>query len=292
MAFGAYAPRVGFAEGVQDRAKDLAKAVQAVLDETGAAKIHIIAHSMGGLDSRHMIVDEKMQDAVATLTTIGTPHLGTRFADAGLDAGGEEIIDRVLRDLRMDFTGVKDLTGESRERFNQRAAPSEASNPVHYITYSASQALEHTFKALKLSWKVIDKKEGDNDGLVSITSQKWTERLKGENVEKKVEQFAFPIEADHLNQLGWWDIDELKGVGLFNFQIEATDSQLREHGERRLPADRSTCGNVGLKRRRLHFGPWRFREVHPTFPCPKFRNVTVYSRLLTKHRLLVRLPMR
>ncbi len=217
--FRAYAPRVGFAERVQDRAKDLAKAVQAVLDETGAAKIHIIAHSMGGLDSRHMIVDEKMQDAVATLTTIGTPHLGTRFADAGLDAGGEEIIDRVLRDLHMDFTGVKDLTGESRKRFNQRAAPSEASNPVHYITYSASQALEHTFKALKLSWKVIDKKEGDNDGLVSITSQEWTERLKGENVEKKVEQFAFPIEADHLNQLGWWDIDELKGVGLFNFRL-------------------------------------------------------------------------
>jgi triacylglycerol esterase/lipase EstA (alpha/beta hydrolase family) len=42
--------------------------------------VHIIAHSMGGLDARHLIVDiVTMADKVGTLATIGTPHLGTSF---------------------------------------------------------------------------------------------------------------------------------------------------------------------------------------------------------------------
>lgn len=47
-------------------------------------KVHIIAHSMGGLDARQMIFRYQMQDRIASLTTIGTPHLGTSFADWGM----------------------------------------------------------------------------------------------------------------------------------------------------------------------------------------------------------------
>jgi len=37
-------------------------------------KVHLFAHSMGGLDARHMITHLGMANRVRTLTTIGTPH--------------------------------------------------------------------------------------------------------------------------------------------------------------------------------------------------------------------------
>ena len=43
--------------------------------------VHLIAHSMGGLDARHMISRLGMADRVLSLTTIGTPHRGSAFAD-------------------------------------------------------------------------------------------------------------------------------------------------------------------------------------------------------------------
>src|SRR5580692_5158273 len=49
-----------------------------------ASKTHIIAHSMGGLDSRWMISPvnaARIQSPVRSLTTIGTPHRGSLIAD-------------------------------------------------------------------------------------------------------------------------------------------------------------------------------------------------------------------
>ena len=46
--------------------------------------VHLFAHSMGGLDARYMISRLGMADRVLTLTSIGTPHRGTAFADWGV----------------------------------------------------------------------------------------------------------------------------------------------------------------------------------------------------------------
>ena len=62
------------------------------------------------------------------------------------------------------------------------------------------------YKRQKLSWKIITKREGPNDGLVPVTSAAWTDRLK----DKVVRQEAFPVLADHLNELAWWDLSELR----------------------------------------------------------------------------------
>ena len=52
--------------------------------------------------------------------------------------------------------------------------------------------------------------EGRNDGLVSLRSQKWTRELIGEDgTRKPVQQFDFPFQADHLNEVGWWDPEEV-----------------------------------------------------------------------------------
>lgn len=46
------------------------------------SRLNIIAHSMGGLDARYYAISWLgLAERVASLTTIGIPHLGTPLAD-------------------------------------------------------------------------------------------------------------------------------------------------------------------------------------------------------------------
>lgn len=199
-----FAPRVPFAAEVHKRALALKRRIEVILKSTGADRVHIIAHSMGGLDARHMIVDFDMADRVATLTTIGTPHRGTCFADFGLAKVNWLIGFTGL--FGLNLKGFRDLSTEAAAVFNERALNAEARNPVRYATYSAHQSYGRIFTPLKLPWKYIAGREGDNDGLVSVTSAAWTDRLGS----KTVRQEAFPVPADHLNELAWWEPCELR----------------------------------------------------------------------------------
>jgi triacylglycerol lipase len=115
------------------RAQALATQVDAVLAETGADKVHLIAHSMGGLDCRALISGLGYADRVASLTTISTPHRGSALADVGLglsNALGLE--DEVLDLLSVLVFGVEgaddpnlraamiDLAESNAETFNAR----------------------------------------------------------------------------------------------------------------------------------------------------------------------------
>jgi len=212
--FGTHHTRVGFASRLADRSADLKAQVTDILKETGAAKVHVIAHSMGGLDARAMIAKLGMADKVASLTTIGTPHHGTSFADFKLKRGGDKLIDSVSN--AVDFRGFGDLTRAACKKFNDEVRDAEASNGVQYQTYSASEGRDATFVFLQSSWDIIKKEEGDNDGLVSLTSQAWTAEIAGADGKKKknVVQKKFPVRADHLNEVGWWDLNELHGANV------------------------------------------------------------------------------
>jgi len=209
--FETYHSGVSFASGVETRAKELGEEITRILALSGQEKVHIIGHSMGGLDARHMIVHHGMADKVASLTTIGTPHLGTSFADWGLSHGGDELIRALSQTLNLE--GFLTLTIAERQAFNESVRSAEASNNVVYQTYAGTQALEHIFAPLRPSWKIIYEAEGVNDGLVSAKSQRWVAELATENGHmKKVRQYDFPVPADHLNQIGWWDLDELRKI--------------------------------------------------------------------------------
>lgn len=80
-----YAPAIPPYNSVEDRAPFLALAIDDVLARTNAAKVHLIAHSQGGLDARYVISVLGYDDRVATLTTVATPHRGTPLADYVLD---------------------------------------------------------------------------------------------------------------------------------------------------------------------------------------------------------------
>ncbi|MGC2697605.1 MAG: alpha/beta fold hydrolase [Candidatus Angelobacter sp.] len=69
---------------VRDRAKTLATEINRRFPD---GEIHIIAHSMGGLDSRYLLSKNLLGLAgrVKSLSTISTPHWGSPVADLVLD---------------------------------------------------------------------------------------------------------------------------------------------------------------------------------------------------------------
>jgi triacylglycerol lipase len=213
--FAVHHTTVGFAESVGARAAELKAEVERVLAlSPGHTQVHIIAHSMGGLDARHMVVDLGMAARVCSLTTIGTPHLGSSFADWGREHRGEEALRRL--DEVIDVDGFLNLTSADCAEFNARAEANEADNEVFYQTYACwEEKRERVFTPLQLAWEVIKRREqgdndGLNDGLVSATSQRWTTRLRGAR-EKEVGQHDFPVLGDHLNEVGWWEVHQLSG---------------------------------------------------------------------------------
>lgn len=75
------------------RGEALAEQIEAILDETGYARVNIIGHSQGGLDAR--VVAHLRPELVASVTTVATPHRGSPVSDVVLRL----IEDPRLRDL-------------------------------------------------------------------------------------------------------------------------------------------------------------------------------------------------
>jgi triacylglycerol lipase len=69
--------------GPNGRGEQLLAFVEQVLAATGASKVNLIGHSQGGMSARY--VAAVAPDRVASVTTIGTPHRGTQFADFFVD---------------------------------------------------------------------------------------------------------------------------------------------------------------------------------------------------------------
>jgi len=65
---------------VESNAKQLKEEIGKILEETGAEKVNIIAHSKGGLDAKYMIQQMDMAKQVASLATLCTPHKGSPIA--------------------------------------------------------------------------------------------------------------------------------------------------------------------------------------------------------------------
>lgn len=243
--FDAHHSHVAFAASVDDRASELRAEVRRILGKTGSDRIHIIAHSMGGLDARRMIVDcPEMAGAVASLSTIGTPHNGTSFADIGLAVGGDKLIDALSGVVSLE--GYKDLTRDACAEFNQRAEAAEAANNVVYQTWSSVEPDENrVFMTLVVPWRIINREEGGNDGLVPESSQRWTSTLSSEDgIEKPVGQHRFPFPADHWNQVGWWHVNRWSrsdGLMKLKSRIEEYESLV---GEVYLDIARSVAGIV------------------------------------------------
>ena len=65
---------------IENNAIQLEKYINLIKERECVDKVNIIAHSKGGLDSKYMIKHLDMEDSVASLTTLCTPHKGSPIA--------------------------------------------------------------------------------------------------------------------------------------------------------------------------------------------------------------------
>ena len=205
--FDAHHATLPFAGNVDVRGDELRRDIVRILAASGASKVNLIAHSAGGLDARHMMFNDrnhgKIHQTVASLTTIGTPHHGSSLADWALR---NTFLGRpLLRSLGIDFQSLTDLTIDACAFFNQNPEVikferrCESNLGLRFRTYAGSQSFVGVFTVLKPGHMIIARHEGENDGLVSVTSATWKPRFFRHKIQN----------ADHLNELGWWDPSQI-----------------------------------------------------------------------------------
>ena len=175
--------RVHPTKSVAQRAAQLKRFIHC---EYGTEQVHVIGHSMGGLDARYMISRLGMENQVLTLTTVGTPHRGTAFADWGVKKFSR-LLRPLLRFFHLPHQAFFDLMTESCQQFNEEVPDAPG---VRYFSVAGNydNALlgpEYWFPA-----RIVREAEGENDGVVSVASATY-----GESTEI--------WHADHLNLVNW-----------------------------------------------------------------------------------------
>lgn len=208
------------------RAAAIAKQIDAILARTGKAKVNIIGHSQGGLDARVLASPNGLGygDRIASVTTIATPHHGSKIADVSL--GFMKLLPAaVVDDVTSSFLSVLQKTAfELQSDANLRAQVEAISesymtnvfNPkyvddarVVYQSYGGRTNLRTGIFACDdgvyandptdldvaqgplavLAAFLEDGKLEVNDGLVTVESSKWG-------------TFQQCVAADHLKEVG------------------------------------------------------------------------------------------
>lgn len=197
----AFAPNVPPYTPIEMRAAVWQERLDEIMRISGAEKLNLIAHSMGGLDARFLIAHGGWADRVASLTTLSTPHRGSYIASYVLEqperltALAAELVnwlgEAVLEGAESNvLAAVRQLTPAFME---QEFNPATPDHPA--VTYSswAGRAGKNTSNPLSpvllLQNQILFDKEGPNDGLVSVRSAEWS-------------GFKGYIEADHAEQIG------------------------------------------------------------------------------------------
>jgi triacylglycerol lipase len=157
------APQLSPTAGITERAQQLTDFIRSTFPQS---KVHLIAHSMGGLDSRYALSCLGLHDQVLSLTTLGTPHQGSPVADLGVSRL-EGYLKPWLRYLRIPHDAFYDLMTERCQAFNQKVVDVES------VDYYAVAGRNHG-PWLSPEWwipaGIVAFREGANDGIVSIKS--------------------------------------------------------------------------------------------------------------------------
>ncbi|MDX2035949.1 MAG: alpha/beta fold hydrolase [Isosphaeraceae bacterium] len=169
--------------GIATRAEALR---EQILEAFPGEPVHIVGHSMGGLDARALLARGDSSIRIASLTTIATPHLGSPLADLVKMHAGR--LSAWLTRMGLDHRGILDVTRPAARAFHHRCAA-----PSGVACFSAAGAPERSqvCKVLRRFHELLEGLEGPNDGLVSAAS---------------ATAFGTPLPAwplDHFRQMNW-----------------------------------------------------------------------------------------
>ncbi len=188
------APQVATVGSVRKRGDELAE----ILREAGSGEpLHIIAHSMGGLDARHAITNRKdIVHGVKTLVTIGTPHRGSPVADAVVDPGNplfNKIPRFLVEQLKANAEALSDLTTKAGIPFDESTGDVAG---VSYIEVAGDASQDGDGLLLfDLAAEIGNiTKETTNDGVVTKSSA--LRQVKGH-------QHLANWPVDHAGEIGW-----------------------------------------------------------------------------------------
>lgn len=166
---------------VERNAEILRRNLAGYLRDTGCDKVNIIAHSKGGVEARYLISSLKCGNMAASLTTVSTPHHGSKTMDiiTKLPACLLRLVSvfvnlwfRLLGDKNPDFqTACGQFTTGFMRGFN-------AQNPddpgVYYQSFATvmKNPLSDIFMCFPSF--VVGRVEGKNDGLITPSAAAWT----------------------------------------------------------------------------------------------------------------------
>lgn len=159
----------------------LAARIRKLAEENNIEKFNVIAHSKGGLDIRYAISTLKVNDLIASVTTINSPHngsvtldhllkfpkillkFGSKFWDIGLWIGGDRKPDT--------FKTIMDMRTADSAEFN-RMNPDDPG--IYYQSYAFSCKKVTSDMGLWFTNLVVRHYEGENDGLLAERAVRWT----------------------------------------------------------------------------------------------------------------------
>ena len=166
----------------QNNASQLKERILDIIIREQCSKVNIIAHSKGGLEARYMITKLDMDNRVASLTTVSTPHRGAALSGVIID----KLIDYNLlqtakntakrlgtlmgdKNPRVLLSGMQ-LTPAYMEKFNKEV-PNRPN--VYYQSYCGVISRNYPSFYERLKYWPLLKREGLHDGTVSLMSCKW-----------------------------------------------------------------------------------------------------------------------
>jgi triacylglycerol lipase len=178
-----FCPRISPTGSIEVRAQELKTAIQ---HRFGQRAIHLVGHSLGGLDSRFLVSRLGFENQCLSLTTIGTPHRGTVFAD-WIVTRFARLFRPVFRRLGIPDDAFWDLTTDACAKFAEETpdVPGMRTTSIAGFCVKPWLGAEWMFPA-----NIVSRHEGLNDGVVSVSSATW-----GQHHET--------WEADHLNLVNW-----------------------------------------------------------------------------------------
>ncbi len=179
-----YVPRVHPTAGAARRARKLAERIDGVFP---GERVHLIGHSMGGRDARELVNLPGWEDRVLSLTTIGTPHLGSPLAEHAQRKLGP--VYEVLRALDWDHEGFLELLPDRAMRWHEETAVPDHI-PCHHV--AGITPPDDVCRVLRRTHALLLREIGPNDGLVPARSAAAFGH----------ELTSTPV--DHLRQMNWY----------------------------------------------------------------------------------------
>ena len=204
QGYQVYTPQTDAFNSIAVRSKQLVVELQKILDDSGAEKVDLIAHSQGGLDSRNAITNLGMADHIAALCTFATPHKGTAVADAATGLLGpvsQEAVSMLLNIMGVALGGSNEMNAKASFHDMTRKFVTEEFNPatpddprVDYFSYNGHTSLDGSngdFCQVQIlvGYEILLQNEGDNDGIVGVESSKYAD-------------YRGIVPADHFDEIG------------------------------------------------------------------------------------------